>query len=193
MSSSSRAKKLRDQNVVVTLVKDLSKKMSDFEEAVSELKILKDSIMEMNDEVTRQESENAAILSRLSAELKENKTRILNQAAQESGKTLISREELVELKNENVKLKNDLVAYKAQTEDLIKKRVEDEVETQLKIQQLQFECETAQLTAANENFLKQVADLNEAIKRMSAELDSQKKLTADVARVQTRPFEQAKV
>jgi chromosome segregation ATPase len=186
--SSSRAKKLRDQNVVVTLVKDLTKKMSDFEESVSELKILKDSILELNDEVTRQESENAAILSRLSNDLKENKLKILNDAASLAGKILISKEELSELKNDNEKLKKDFVNFKTESENVIKQKVEEQVETRLKVQQLQFECQTAQLTAANENFLKQVGDLNETIKRMSAELDSQKKLTADVARVQ-RPVE----
>lgn len=180
---SSRAKKLRDQNVVVTLIKDLNKRMSDFEESVTELKILKDSIMEMNDEIVKQETENTYVLQKLKTDLKENKTKILNETASEIGKVIISRDELKELEDEVTKLKSSLNNFKTNSEDLVRQKVEEQVENKLKLQKLQFDCQTAQLIAENDNYKKQVENLNESINRMSSELDSQKQLTADVARV----------
>ena len=79
---SARAKALREKNVVTKLVKDLNKRMGDFETAVDELKILKESITEMHDEVTAMEAENANSIARLRAELKDNKTKVLNDAAE---------------------------------------------------------------------------------------------------------------
>lgn len=104
--SSIRAKKLREQNVVVKLVKDLNKRMGDFENSVDELKILKDSITEMHYQIVTQEEENKNQLIRLRTELKNNRIRILNESAEEIGKVLISAEELAELREE-VKRLND--------------------------------------------------------------------------------------
>jgi len=58
------------------------------------------------------------------------------------------------------------------------------VQHQLRVQQLHHNCEKAELSAANTNYInKQVENLNDTIQRMSLELESQKKLTADVCRV----------
>lgn len=88
--SSNRARKLREQNVVVKLVKDLNKRMGDFETAVDELKILKNSITDMADEVTRQEEENTSKIIALRSELKNNRVKVLNESAESMGKVLIS-------------------------------------------------------------------------------------------------------
>lgn len=184
--SSSRAKKLRDQNVVVTLVKDLTKRMSDFQETVEELKILKESIMEMNDEVVRQETENAFVLQRLKADLKENKIKAVNDAAKELNKTVISHEELIELQEHVAKSKNELSKLKSSNDEVLKERVEELVQNRLKVQQLEHDCKTAELKASNENLRSQIDNLNEYIKRMSEELSSQKQLTANIAGVNNK-------
>lgn len=184
--NSSRSKKLREQNAVMALVKDLTKRMSDFEDSVNELKILKDSILEINDEVSRQETDNAANLERLKKDLKENRIKILNEAAREGNKVLITQEELNELNSIIKKLKGDLERQKAEETATILSRVEEQIGHRLKVQELQHECAIAELNASNTSLKNQVDQLNEYIERMSGELESQKKLTADVARVQTR-------
>lgn len=189
--SSSKAKKLKDQNVVVTLLKDINKRMADFESSVDELKILKESVVEIHDQIVKQEADNNNTLAKLKADLKENKTRILNETASEVGKVIISFDELKELKDHVSKIKAECLSYKASQAEDIKQKVEEQVNHKLKLQQLQHECEKAQLSAANDNFVKQVESLNESIRRMSSELDSQKKLTAEVARV-GRPEQSSK-
>ncbi len=180
---SSRTKKLRDQNVVVSIIRDLNRQMSDFENSVEELKILKESILEMNDELTKQETENAIIISKMKADLKDNKIKMLNETAEDLGKKLVSHEEWEELESQVEKLKRDLQRARESVDLNVAKQVEDQVQTQLKVQELKHQCENAQLVAKNENYESQIQSLNEYIQRMSSELDSQKKLTADVARV----------
>jgi hypothetical protein len=191
--SSSRAKALKEKNVVVSLVKDLNKRMSDFEDSVSDLKILKDSILEMNDEILRQESENTSELLKLKNNLIENKTKILKDTAAEIGKVLISQDELNELRNEVTKFKNEAVSMKNNMDKLIKEKVTEEVVNKLKFQKMENEIETAQLVAATDNYKVQIESLNQTIERMSKELDSQKDLTASVCNVsKTRNFTETK-
>jgi len=178
---SARARALREKNVVAKLVKDLNKKMDSFETAVEELKILKDSINEMHDEVTAQEQENSARLAQLKNELKENKTKILTQAAEDAGKTLMSKEDLGELKSEVQKWKDECVRVREAGQEEVKQKVADAVEHQIRVLTLQHECKTADLSAANKNYEKEIANLKEAMDRMGAELESQKKLTAEIA------------
>jgi hypothetical protein len=91
---SARARSIREKNIVTKLVKDLNKRMGDFETAVDELKILKESITEMHDEVTAMEEDNTRSIGRLRSELKDNKTKILNDAAESLNKVIISLDEL---------------------------------------------------------------------------------------------------
>ena len=177
----SRAKALRDKNIVAKLVKDLNNKMSSFECAVDELKILKDSISEMHDEVTAQEVKNSAVLSQLKAELKDNKTKLLNDAADEMGKVIISKEELKELKNEVLKMKSSNSEIKSSTDALVTQKVEELMQHRLKLQELEHLCAQSKLTAENETFKKEIENLEKSFTRMTQELESQKKLTANLA------------
>ena len=181
--ASLKARKLKDQSVVTSLLKEITRRMEDFENSVSELKILKESAVELNDQILEQESQNVGILQRLRSELKENKLKALNDAATELNKVLISTEELDELKGLVLKMRTDTSSYKSSMNESIDKAVAEQVQHQLRVQELQHNCEKAQLSAANTNYIKQVENLNDTIQRMSLELESQKKLTADVCRV----------
>ena len=181
--ASLKARKLKDQSVVTALLKEITRRMEDFENSVSELKILKESAVELNDQILEQESQNVGILQRLRSELKENKLKALNDAAQDLNKVLISTEELDELKGLVAKMRSDTTQSKSSMTETIDKAVAEQVQHQLRVQELQHNCEKAQLSAANTNYIKQVENLNDTIQRMSLELESQKKLTADVCRV----------
>lgn len=181
--ASLKARKLKDQSVVTSLLKEITRRMEDFESSVSELKILKESAVELNDQILEQESQNVGILQRLRSELKENKLKALNDAAQELNKVLISTEELDELKGLVTKMRADTSSSKSSMNESITTAVAEQVQHQLRVQELQHNCEKAQLSAANTNYIKQVDNLNDTIQRMSLELESQKKLTADVCRV----------
>jgi len=181
--ASLKARKLKDQSVVTSLLKEITRRMEDFENSVSELKILKESAVELNDQILEQESQNVGILHRLRSELKENKLKELNDEAQELNKVLISTEELDELKGLVAKMRADTSSSKSLMNESITTAVAEQVQHQLRVQELQHNCEKAQLSAANTNYIKQVENLNDTIQRMSLELESQKKLTADVCRV----------
>ena len=178
---SARARSLREKNVVTKLVKDLNKRMGDFEAAVDELKILKESITEMHDEVTAMEADNANSIARLRAELKDNKTKVLNDAADSVGKVIISRDELDELRSEVDKLKINHKASKAGVDEVVEEKVESLIEHRLKLQELEHKAETSALMSSVENYKKEIENLNKTFERMSAELESQKKLTSNLA------------
>lgn len=178
---SARARSLREKNVVTKLVKDLNKRMGDFEAAVDELKILKESITEMHDEVTAMEEENVRSIGRLRAELKDNKTKILNDAAESVGKVIISRDELEELRGEVKKLKTNHKSTRDSVDDVVEEKVESLLEHRLKLQELVHKAETASLESSVSNYQKEVDNLNKSFDRMSSELESQKKLTANLA------------
>jgi len=173
--------------MVARILKDLNNKMSSFEESVDELKILKESVLELNEQVSRQELDNTNALVKLKADLKDNKTKILAESASDVGKIIISKEELQELKDVAEKYKTQFNLYKQSYDKDVLEKVEENVAIKLKIQKIEFDCQTAQLLASNENYKKEVENLNVSLKRMSDELQSQKQLTADVARVQRPP------
>ena len=155
--------------------------MGDFENTVDELKILKDSISDMHDEVTAQEAENANSLDRLRAELKDNKTKVLNDTAASVGKVIISKDELDELRGEVDKMKNSHKETRAGVDEVVNEKVESLIKHRLKLQELEHKAEISSLEASIKNYLKEIENLNKSFERMTSELNSQKKLTADLA------------
>jgi chromosome segregation ATPase len=178
---SAKSRSLREKNVVTKLVKDLNKRMGDFEAAVDELKILKESITEMHDEVTAMEEENNRSIGKLRSDLKDNKTKILNEAAESVGKVIISRDELDELRSEVEKLKIGYKTTRADVDDVVQEKVEGLIQHRLKLQELEHKAETAALESSVVNYQKEIDNLNKSFDRMSGELESQKKLTANLA------------
>jgi HAMP domain-containing protein len=189
---SAKVRALKEKNIVTKLVKDLNKRMADFEASVDELKILKESINEMHDEITAQEAENANSLGRLRSELKDNKTKILYDAAAEVGKVIISKEELDELRKDVEKMKVVQRTSKSEVDTVVSQKVEDMIQHRLKLQELEHKAETAALAAQVENYKKEIENLNKSFDRMAGELDSQKKLTANLA-MANRPHQSNKV
>jgi len=178
---SAKARELREKNVVAKLVKDLNKRMESFESAVDELKILKESITSLHDEVTNQEQENKNRLAQLKAELKDNRTRVLSEEAKNAGKILMSVEDVTELKNEVQKWKAECDKIRQAGEEEVKTKVAEAVEHQIQVMNLQHECKTAELTASKSSLMKEIQNLKEAMDRMGNELTSQKELTANIA------------
>lgn len=163
------------------IVKAIDNRMSDFEAAVQELRDLKDTLNEVDDEIIARAAANSKKIDELNQSYQDNKIRAVNQAVKEMDKVIISREELADIRAqlENIKnassetIKMQVIDYKASL---------DEKMTQaLEVQKLQHECETAQLKAQGEAHKKEVANLKETLERMSEELTSQKKLTSDLA------------
>lgn len=178
---SARARALKEKSVVSKLVQDLGKKMESFEAAVEDLKILKESLNDMHEEIASQEEKNKAMLGKLAAELKENKIKILNEAANDAGKVLMSKEDLEELESEAKKWKEECSRVREKAKEEVKQKVEAAVKHQIDVLTLKHECKTAELAAANNNYEKEITNLKEAMNRMGAELESQKKLTAEIA------------
>lgn len=177
---SSRTRKLAETNQIAKLVKELNKRMESFEDSVQELKLMKDSIAGMNDELAEQEAN-------LQNNLKENKLKTLTEIAHQLGRSVVTSEELQEYKNEAQKWKDECAKVRASVQKEIKENVDEQLERKLKILQLENENKSAKLTATCESYKSEIGNLKDTITRMSQELDSQKKLTADVARVRSEP------
>lgn len=190
--SSTRAKNIREKNQVVKLVKDLNKKMESFEETVQELKILKETIEELDDQVREQEAKNSREMSRLNQELKDNKFKVVNDVVQTLGKVIISNDELNELKNDSAYWKNQYNNLKQSSEEDVKQRVNEQLDKQLKILELQNQNKLSRLEADRDAFNKEIENYKSTITRMSEELDSQKRLTADIAQVGRRNKDEEK-
>ena len=101
--------------------------MEGFEEAVAEIKILKESLCDMHDEIISQEEKNKGQLIKLANDLKENKLKMLNEAAKEAGKVLITEEQLRELESEVKKWKEECVRIREKIKEEIKEKVQAHV------------------------------------------------------------------
>ena len=135
MSYSSTTKKIIYQNELVNLAKDIYKIMENFEKSVSELKILTESLVETNNEVMINESGDEYTLLCVNTE---------NKDLLDSEKVLILKEELKELKeikNENLRLKEDLINFKSEIGNIINNSVKQEVQNQYP--QFQLDCQIA--------------------------------------------------
>lgn len=142
----------------------------------------------MHDEVSAQESENKHRLIQLKAELKDNRTRVLHDAAAEAGKILMSVEDVNELKSEVQKWKDEYERIRLSNAEEVKEKVASAVQHQIEVMTLQHECKTAELIATKTSLNQEINNLKDAMKRMGDELESQKKLTADIAQA-NRPLE----
>jgi chromosome segregation ATPase len=175
------SKRKVEKNEVIKLVKELSKRMEDFQDSVQKLSDLKEGIEELDEKVAEQERINKYKLDALNAEFKENKIKAVNNAALELDKVLVTKEELAELKNELTKLKadggNSLASQTKKLEESFKEKLTQE----LNIQKLKHECEIASLKAEVETHKKECENIKANLSRMSEELNSQKELTANIA------------
>ncbi len=163
------------------LVKSIENRMSDFETAVQDLKDLKETLSEVDDEIIARAAINAQKIEEMNRGYADNKIKMVNTAVKELGKVIITREELDELRSQVEKVKTESMETIATEVASHKKSLDEKTEQALKVQTLQHECETAQLNAEAEAHKKEVLNLKDNLERMVMELKSQKKLTADLA------------
>jgi hypothetical protein len=176
----SRTRKVQ-KNELTKLLTVINRRMEDFEGSVAELKNLKDTLDEVDDQLADQTRVNTYKMEQLKKELEENRIRTINNAVSEMGKIIISNEELDALKEELEKVRQDGNTQVSASIFSAKEQFEEKLKQALNVQQLQHDCKTAQLSANVDFFKKEVENLNMALNRMSEELSSQKQLTAEVA------------
>lgn len=182
----SRARKA-EKSELNKLLKEINKRMSDFEDSVQKLQDLKECAEELDERIAQQAAMNKNKLEQLEKDFQENKIRAIRRAASELGKEIITTEELEELRSE-------LEKVKAKGEDDVKARVESHrarfemnLTQQIELKNLKHEAETAKLQAEAESHKKEVENLKETLKRMSEELQSQKDLTASLVAPRQQP------
>lgn len=177
----SKANRMRAKSEIVKLVTNLDKRMTSFEEAVEEIKIFKDSLVDLEEEVANKAAENNARLAKLRQDLEDNKIRTLNEAAADIGKVIIAQDELDELHEQVEKMKAQHKEALALARAEIDEQVKVQVEQKMRVLKLEHECKTAELVAANKNYEREIANMEKSFKRMQEELNSQKELTANIA------------
>lgn len=155
--------------------------MADFETAVNDLKELKETLSEVDDEIIARAAINSQKIEQMNKDYTDNKIRAVNTAVKELGKVIITQEELDDLRSQVEKVKTESKETIASQISLYKASLDEKTAQALQVQKLQHECETAQLNAEAEAHKKEVLNLKENLERMVCELKSQKKLTADLA------------
>lgn len=170
-----------EKNELIKIVKDISRRMDDFSDSVQQLKDLKDSLGEVDEELSERERINIIKLEQLNKELQENKIRAVSKAVEELGKVLINSEELTELKNNLIKLKTETTVEFEEYKNMIVSEYDHKLKQAVQVQQLEHDCQTATLKAQTAMFKSECDNLRSTIQRMSDELASQKQLTAEVA------------
>ena len=177
--ATSRARKA-NQTELNKLLKELNRRMEDFEDSVSKSKELKECVVELDDTISEKAERNKNELEKLDRDFHDNKIRTITQSATEIGKIVISREELQELKTDLEKIKEHGKNEIKEHIENEKKKYEEKLEQELSIKKLKHEAETAKLHASMESHKKEVENFKDTLERMAEELKSQKNLTASV-------------
>lgn len=175
-----------NKSELTLLLKSIDRRMQDFEEAVQDLKDIKEGISSMETDIEKKQSANDEVIKELNRNLELNVLKTLQEKANSIGKVIISQEELHELKNEYNLLKNKHANYVKDTEAIITKKITEKVEQARKFIQLEYERENAKLSAELESYKTNIESQKNLMDRMSKELDSQKILTAEIAKSSSR-------
>lgn len=175
-----------EKNDLIKAVKDISRKMDDFNDSVSNLLSLKDTLLDLDDELAERQKNSKDELEEVERSFQTNKLKAVSQAARELSMELVSREELNTMKEASNKSKQ----LEKETIDRMRQEMEtsfnDKLSVQLKLNELQFQRDSSKLEAQVEAQKSEIENLKNTLQRMSQELDSQKKLTAEVAGI-SRP------
>lgn len=175
----SRARKA-EKSELNKILKEITRRMSDFEESVQKFSELKECAEEIDESIAQQAAINKNRLDTLNKEFQDNKIRAINNAAEELGKTLITKEELNELRTELQKVK-EMGRQEVEKNIIeIQKRFDEKLVQALNMKKLEHDAESAKLRAEVDSHIKEMTNLNNALDRMSEELKSQKQLTASV-------------
>lgn len=175
--------KKQETNEVIKAVKDVSRKMDDFTDAVERFQALKDSAEELHNEIKNAETANEATLQRLSAQLQDNKLSKILEVARELKKVVIPVAEYEQLKIEAAR---ESKMSQAETDAVIEKvrnEMNDKALNMLKVQGLENDCAISSLRAQVEVRQSEIESLQSVIANLRLELTSQKELTANIANV----------
>ncbi len=164
------------QTELYRLLKEVSAKMGDFEGAVERLRELKDSLAEADEALAQRAKAQQARLAELDAKFEQNRLKAVRDAAAELGKLLVDREEHEELREQAKRRRDDREERLRAEEASFQERFAREA----RVIQLQHTAEAAEAKAALESRDLHIQNLQEALRRMDAELTSQKDLTASV-------------
>lgn len=174
------ARRRAEKNELVKAVTEVTRRMIDFSDSVQKLVDIKDGLEDVDDALAQQTAINRAKMERLGKDLEDNKIRAVQAAARELNKTLITDEELAELKGDLVRLR-DVGRAEAEREiATAKAEMAAQLKQALEIQKLQHAAESAKLRAEVDSHIQQTVQLNNALDRMAEELKSQKLLTASI-------------
>jgi chromosome segregation ATPase len=170
-----------EQTVIVKSLKDINKRMEDFENAVETLKAIKDTVADLDCELAEKKHEHSAKLNALEREFADNKLSLLNRLANDLNRQVLSNEECEERDEEIERLKAQKQSLSTKLLTDNKDQVASLVEQRLKLQQLQHSVEIAELKASTTTKDKEIQHLKESIERFTHELLSQKEMTSQIA------------
>eukprot|EP01064_Diplonema_japonicum_P004707 TRINITY_DN13091_c1_g1_i1.p1 TRINITY_DN13091_c1_g1~~TRINITY_DN13091_c1_g1_i1.p1 ORF type:complete len:194 (-),score=110.21 TRINITY_DN13091_c1_g1_i1:42-581(-) len=163
---------------VVEVVSDISKKIDDFISAVAVLKDLEEKPDRIKDEVENAEREKHARMDAFDRKMEEHELMTIQEILRKQNKESIDLEEYKEL--QALQVRED-----ADTRETKKRKFEadvsDKVKTELQLKELQYTKKFAEATAKEASFTTEKNMLYMTIESLRAEIESQKKLTSELA------------
>ena len=184
------AQSTNNKSELTLLLKSIDRRMQDFEEAVQNLKEMKGEIGNMEIDIESKRKSNEEAVRELERDFETNLLRTIQTKAQELNKIILSTEELDDIKNENMTLRSKYNNYVKDIENSVNKRIAEQVNNAKHILQLEHERENAKLVSEIESYKKSIASMENLMNRMSQELESQKNLTAEIAKSNQRTWSQ---
>ena len=185
------AQTTNNKSELTLLLKSIDRRMQDFEEAVQDLKEMKGAIGNMEIDIESKKKSNEDAVRELERDFETNLLRTIQTKAQELNKIIMSTEEWDDIKNENISLRAKYNNYVKDVENSVNKRIAEQVNNAKHILQLEHERENAKLVSEIESYKKSIASMESLMNRMSQELESQKNLTAEIAKSNQRTWSQS--
>lgn len=172
----------QEKNEIVKAVKDVSRKMDDFIEAVQCLRDIQDHVAELNDEIAKLEERKEAAASSFDDYIAKHKLERITEAALGLDHVVLEKGEYDRLVSNHNKAEKGSESAIAKAVADVTAAMQKKLEHELQVQRLENECTITSLKAQAEVKEKECASLRNVIERMDTELQSQKKLTASIAR-----------
>ena len=163
---------------VVEVVSDISKKIDDFLVAVAQLKDLEEKPDRIRDEVANAEREKHARMAEFDRKMVEHEMMTIQNVLQKQNKVAIDIDELKELQALQVREDADARQIKRTKFD---GDVDEKVKTELKLKEFQYAKKFAEAKAKETSFKTEKDMLYMTIEGLKNEIESQKKLTSDLA------------
>ncbi|KAJ9446308.1 hypothetical protein DIPPA_03410 [Diplonema papillatum] len=163
---------------VMEVVGDISKRIDEFISAVALLKDLEEKPDRIRDEVANAEREKHARMTEFDRKMEEHEMMTIQNVLQRQNKVSIDIDEFKELQALQVKESKDEQEVKKRKFD---EEVAEKVKTELKLKELQYAMKMAEAKAKETSFSTEKNMLHLTIESLRAEIESQKKLTSELA------------